>query len=48
MVTNPKELIHQYATSTPISAIPGYQELPDGGVTTRVVKQSYSMKKEEM
>ncbi|KAI6177109.1 hypothetical protein M3Y97_00871400 [Aphelenchoides bicaudatus] len=46
-VTNPKELIHQYATTTPVHTIPGYESLPDGGMTTRVTKQSYSSSTEE-
>ncbi|KAI6241024.1 hypothetical protein M3Y99_00413600 [Aphelenchoides fujianensis] len=47
MVTNPRELIHQYATTTPIKSIPGYEQLPDGGTTTRMIKQSYSSSTEE-
>ncbi|CAD5222304.1 unnamed protein product [Bursaphelenchus xylophilus] len=41
-VTNPKELIHQYATTTPIQTIPGYEQ-----ETTRLVKQSYHSVTEE-
>ncbi|KAI6188036.1 hypothetical protein M3Y98_00310200 [Aphelenchoides besseyi] len=47
MVTNPRELIHQYATTTPIQSIPGYESLPDGGTTTRMIKQSFSSTTEE-
>lgn len=42
LVTNPKELIHQYATTTPIQTIQGYEALPDGGTITRTIKQQYS------
>lgn len=47
-VTNPRELIHQFATSTPIQTIPGYEkELADGGITTHIIKKSYSSATEE-
>lgn len=46
-VTNPRELIHQFATTTPVQTIPGWESLPDGGTTTRVTKQSYSSSTEE-
>ncbi|KAI1724610.1 CBR-GEI-15 protein [Ditylenchus destructor] len=46
-VTNPKELIHQYATTTPVSTIPGFEALPDGGTVTQTIKQSYSSTVEE-
>lgn len=46
-VTNPKELIHQYATTTPVHTIPGYESLPDGGMNIKVTKQSYSSSTEE-
>uniref|UniRef100_A0A7E4VLL7 ZM domain-containing protein n=1 Tax=Panagrellus redivivus TaxID=6233 RepID=A0A7E4VLL7_PANRE len=39
-ISNPKELIHQYATQTPIQTIDGFEQLPDAGVT-RTVKSSY-------
>lgn len=46
-VTNPRELIHQYATTTPIQTIPGYEkDLADGGIT-RTIKQSYMSSTEE-
>lgn len=47
MVTNPRELIHQYATTTPVTSIRGYDSLPDGGITTQIIKQSYSSTTEE-
>lgn len=46
-VTNPKELIHQFATTTPVSTIPGYESLPGGGTVTQTIKQSYSSTVEE-
>lgn len=46
-VTNPRELIHQYATTTPITSIRGYETLPDGGMTTQIIKQTYSSITEE-
>ncbi|KAE9554481.1 hypothetical protein FO519_002292 [Halicephalobus sp. NKZ332] len=42
LVTNPKELIHQYATTTPVQTIDGYESLPGGGTITRTIKQQYS------
>lgn len=45
-MTNPKVLIHQYATTTPVQTIPGYESLPDGGIT-RSIKESYSSRTEE-
>lgn len=42
LVTNPKELIHQYATTTPVQTIEGYETLPGGGTVTRTIKQQYS------
>jgi len=47
LVSNPRELIHQFATTTPIQTIPGYESLPDGGTTTRMIKKSYSASTEE-
>jgi len=46
-VANPRELIHQYATTTPITTIDGHEQLPDGGTITRTLKQSYSKTMEE-
>jgi hypothetical protein len=46
-VANPRELIHQYATTTPITTIDGYEQLPGGGTVTRTIKQSYSNTTEE-
>lgn len=46
-VTNPRELIHQYATTTPITSIKGHEQLTDGGVTTQIIKQTYSSTTEE-
>jgi len=47
LVTNPRELIHQYATTTPIHSIPGYESLPDGGTTTHMIKKSFTSTTEE-
>jgi len=46
-LTNPKELIHQYATTTPVSTIPGYESLPGGGQISQTIKQTYSQVVEE-
>uniref|UniRef100_A0A915CS15 Uncharacterized protein n=1 Tax=Ditylenchus dipsaci TaxID=166011 RepID=A0A915CS15_9BILA len=47
LISNPREMIHQYATTTPIQSIPGYESLPGGGTTTQTIKQSYSSTVEE-
>uniref|UniRef100_A0AC34F5A0 Uncharacterized protein n=1 Tax=Panagrolaimus sp. ES5 TaxID=591445 RepID=A0AC34F5A0_9BILA len=42
LISNPKELIHQYATQTPVQTIEGYESLPGAGTITKTIKQSYS------
>lgn len=42
LISNPKELIHQYATQTPVQTIEGYESLPGNGTITKTIKQSYS------